>query len=205
MDDTAACYGMGCGVLCGVSIVRLTNGLNLGKIHTMTRILVATDGSASSMDAVRHCIGLVSNGLRATVVLGHVQEEASFLELATQNPDAIAQAAMGAGKSLMAPAVIELQAMGIPFEQEVALGDPAAAVVDMAERLQCDFIVIGARGMGALQRAFMGSVSQSVLHHSRMPVTVVRAQVDAAMDVLGETGAQLMSDGVTPLSIKASL
>lgn len=171
----------------------------------MTKILVAVDGSSSSMDAVRHCIGLVSNGLRAKVVLGQVQEEASFLELATRDADAIAQAAMDAGKTLMAPAVVELQAAGVPFEQEVALGEPGTALVDMAERLQCDFIVVGARGMGALRRAFMGSVSQSVLNHSPLPVVVVKPQINPAMDVLGEQGAQVMSDGVTPLGVKVGL
>lgn len=171
----------------------------------MTRILVAVDGSPSALEAVRHAVGLVSGGLRATVVLAQVQEEASFLELATQDADTIAKAAMGAGMHLMAPAVVELQAAGVPFEREVALGEPGTVLVDMAERLQCDFIVVGARGMGALRRAFMGSVSQSLLNHSRLPVTVVREREEAAMEVLGEEGAQLMADGVTPLSVKAAL
>lgn len=171
----------------------------------MTRILVAVDGSPSSLEAVRHAVGLVRSGLRATVVLAQVQEEASFLELATQDSDRIAKAALGAGMHLMAPAVVELQAAGVPFEREVALGEPGTTLVDMAERLQCDCIVVGARGMGALRRAFIGSVSQSVLNHSRVPVIVVREREDAAMEVLGEEGAQVMADGLTPLSTKASL
>ena len=171
----------------------------------MTRILVAVDGSPVAQEAVRHAAALVLNGLRATVVLAQVQQEASFLELATQDGDAIANAALEAGAHLMASAVIELQAAGVPFEKEVALGEPAATLVDMAERLQCDQIIIGARGMGALRRALMGSVSQAVLQHSSLPVTVVKPHVDEARDVLGEEGAQLMADGVTPLSVQAAL
>ena len=171
----------------------------------MTRILVAVDGSPYALEAVRHTVALARSGLRATVVLALVQEEASFLELATQDGDAIANAAMEAGAHLAAPAVVELQLADVPHEVEVALGEPAPTLVDMAERLQCDQIVIGARGMGALRGALMGSVSQYVLKHSPMPVTVVKPRVDEARDVLGEEGAQVMADGVTPLSIQAGL
>ena len=171
----------------------------------MTRILVAVDGSSYALEAARHAVALVRSGLRATVVLAQVQEEASFLELATQDADAIAQAALEAGSHLAAPAVLELQLSAVPYETEVALGEPAATLIDMAERLQCDQIVIGARGMGALRGALMGSVSQYVLKHSPMPVTIVKQRVNEAQDVLGEEGAQVMADGVTPLSIQAGL
>lgn len=155
----------------------------------MTRILVAVDGSDFALEAVRHTVALARSGLRATVVLAQVQEEATFLELATQDADAIANAAMEAGSHLLASAVLELQLAGVPHEIEVALGEPGATLVDMAERLRCDHIVLGARGMGVLRGALMGSVSQSVLKHSHLPVTVVKQPVNEAMDVLGEEGA----------------
>ena len=51
----------------------------------MYRIMIAVDGSDLALDAVRHGIALVRRGgLQATLVLGHVQEEASFMELATR-------------------------------------------------------------------------------------------------------------------------
>ena len=74
------------------------------KGNDMVRILVAVDGSELALDAVRHALTLVGEGLKAVLVLGHVQEEASFLELATQGADAIAEAAVEAGKHLTRPA-----------------------------------------------------------------------------------------------------
>ena len=57
----------------------------------MLRIMIAVDGSPLALDAVHHALDLVSRGgLRATLVLGHVQEEATLLELATQGADAVA-------------------------------------------------------------------------------------------------------------------
>lgn len=165
----------------------------------MTRMLVAVDGSPSSLEAVRHSIGLARHGLDLTVVLAQVQEEATFLELALQDADAIANAALEAGEHLMAPAVAELKAAGVPFETEVALGEAGTTLADMAERLQCDAIVVGARGMGALRQAWLGSVSQAVLHHSRLPVTVVKQPVDDVMDVLGAEDAESETDSSTPV------
>jgi protein-serine/threonine kinase len=51
--------------------------------------------------------------------------------------------------------------------------DPAAAIIDFAERGEAEHIVMGARGNSALRR-YLGSVSSQVVAQSRCTVTVVR-------------------------------
>ncbi len=140
----------------------------------MVRILVAVDGSDLALDAVRHALMLIDEGLKASLVLGHVQEEASFLELATQGADAIAEAAVEAGKHLTRPAEKLVREANVMFETEIVLGSPAAALCDLAEAQGCDFIVMGARGLGAMRAAVIGSVSQAVVHQSNLPVLIVK-------------------------------
>lgn len=53
-------------------------------------------------------------------------------------------------------------------------GDPAASIIDVADRENCDMIVICTHGMGAMKRFFLGSVTNKVVHHARIPVLVVR-------------------------------
>ena len=159
----------------------------------MVRILVAVDGSELALDAVRHALMLIREGLKAAIVLGHVQEEASFLQLATQSADAIAEAAVEAGKHLTRPAEKLVRDAGVPFETEIVLGSPAAALCDLAESQGCDFIVMGARGVGAMRAAVIGSVSQAVVHQCNLPVMVVK-HIDALEDE-NDTGGESDSDG----------
>ena len=77
------------------------------------------------------------------------------------------------------PAQALLQAAGIDFEREIASGDPAHTLVEIIERYGCDAVIMGARGMGALRRAMLGSVSHEVLHDSPVPVTIVRQRHSA--------------------------
>ncbi|TPX65124.1 hypothetical protein SpCBS45565_g05401 [Spizellomyces sp. 'palustris'] len=55
-------------------------------------------------------------------------------------------------------------------------GDPRDELVYKTKELHADLFVIGSRGMGAIKRAFLGSVSDYCVHHCACPVLVVRAQ-----------------------------
>ena len=57
----------------------------------------------------------------------------------------------------------------------MATGDPAHTLVDIVECYQCDLVVMGASGMSALRSAFLGSVSNEVLHAAGVPVMIVKA------------------------------
>jgi nucleotide-binding universal stress UspA family protein len=56
------------------------------------------------------------------------------------------------------------------------VGEVAEEVVDLAEELEVDLIVVGTRGRSVIRRALMGSVSDSVLRQARCPVVVARSQ-----------------------------
>jgi len=144
----------------------------------MIRILLPIDGSPAAIDAVRHALSLVAAGLHANFVLINVQEPASLYELMTA-PDAptLERVAEGAGRHALEPAEALIKVTGTPYVSEVVTGDPAQALVEAAERHHCEAVVMGARGVGALRSAVMGSVSQSLLHRLSLPVTIVRHTV----------------------------
>lgn len=149
-----------------------------------TNIMIAVDGSVESLQAVRQALALIERGLRAEVALVNVQEAATLLELATQDSDAIAAAAVEAGEHLMAEGAALLDAAGVGYSMEVVLGEPSTALVDLAEQINADLVMLGARGMGAVESAVVGSVSKAVISRCSQPVLIVRVpEVLEDMDV----------------------
>ena len=59
-------------------------------------------------------------------------------------------------------------------ETHLRSGDPDKEILRTAEALGVGLIVVGSRGLGAVSRALMGSVSDSVVKHAHCPVFVVR-------------------------------
>jgi len=139
------------------------------------KILLPVDGSELSLDAVRFAIRMVLAGLRADAVLANVQEPANLYELlVAHDPQIINRVSAEAGLHTLQSAQALLDAAGVEYECEVAQGDPAHTIIDIAERFACDLIVMGARGNSALRSAMLGSVSNEVLHASAVPVVIVK-------------------------------
>jgi len=139
------------------------------------KILLPVDGSEESLDAVRHALALIREGLRASVVLANVQEPASLYELLrAHDADVIEGISRGAGQHSLEAAAGLCAAAGVEAEQEIATGEPAHTLHDIAERMGCDVIVMGARGKGGTRGTRLGSVAHAMLHDAALPVTIVR-------------------------------
>jgi nucleotide-binding universal stress UspA family protein len=122
------------------------------------------DGSDTSLHAVRHALALVKQGLRASFVLANVQVPPNLYEVVTaHDPEVIRELRGAAGADMLAPAEALLDAAGVDFESEVAGGDPAHLLVELAENYGCDAIVLGAGDHVAL----------AVVAASPVPVFVV--------------------------------
>jgi nucleotide-binding universal stress UspA family protein len=138
------------------------------------KILLPVDGSENALEAVRHALRLVDDGLRASFVLANVQEPASLNEVVVaHNAEVIEKVSEAAAEHSLASAQELLRVAGLEFETEIGHGDPGHQIVDIAERCGCELIILGARGMEPLEGA-LGSAADSVLRHASMPVMIVR-------------------------------
>lgn len=148
------------------------------------KILLPFDGSAAALDAVRFAIRMAGEGLNTSVVLANVQEPASLYELmVAHDPEVIKQVSAAAGAHILQTAQALLDAAGLPYESEVASGDPAHTLVDLLENYGCDLVVMGASGTSTLRSAFLGSVSNEVLHAAGVPVMIVKGGAQDNADV----------------------
>lgn len=57
---------------------------------------------------------------------------------------------------------------------QIGFGDPGEQICAFAAKTHAAIIIMGTRGLGAIRRTIMGSVSDYVLHHSHVPVLICR-------------------------------
>ena len=142
------------------------------------KILLAVDGSEGSLAAVRHALQLTADGLRSNFVLVNVQEPASLYEVVVaHDAQVIENIRDAAGEHALVDAQGLLSAAGLAFDSEIVSGDPGHLIVDVAQRVGADLVMMGARGSGDT-RAALGSAATAVLHAALdtapLPVTIVR-------------------------------
>lgn len=155
------------------------------------KLLVAIDGSAGALAALRFAMNLAAAGLPCSFVLVNVQEPASLYEVMTaHDAERIDAVRSAAGADLLRPAEALLDAAGHGFESEVAGGVPENLIAELAENYGCELILLGARGAGHPEAGGLGKVALAVLATATMPVTVVRR--DEGDEARSEDGA---SDG----------
>jgi nucleotide-binding universal stress UspA family protein len=143
------------------------------------KLLLAVDGSAHALAAVRHALRLARTGAAGGFVLVNVQEPASLYEVVTaHDAQVIAQVRGAAGADLLRAAEALFDEAGLDYESEVAGGTPEHLIVELAENYRCDAVLMGARGLGNPQGLGLGSVAQAVAGSAPMPVTVVRAAAE---------------------------
>jgi len=141
----------------------------------MKRILIATDGSPSAIEAVELGLELASeNDARVHVV--HVVPSAdvapwSAFGMSAGAPHVETPVDRAPGDDAGARA----EERGIPRTGELLTGVAVDEIVAYADSHDVDLIVMGSRGHGAVARALLGSVSLGVLRETRRPVLIVRA------------------------------
>ena len=141
-------------------------------------IVVGTDGSDTATQAVRQAIELArSLGARIDLVSAyepvsdarlreeslHVPEDLQWMINPREDVQATLEAASG-----------EIRAAGVEVEVFALQGDPADAILDVAEERGSDLIVVGNKGMTGAKRFLLGSVPNKVSHHAPCSVLIIR-------------------------------
>ena len=137
-------------------------------------ILVATDGSHSSVEAVDFAVELAAEH-HAEVIFVHV---VPTLDLVNDGYDdasfALPHEPTERDRSLLENAAAVAAAHEVAATTALLGGPTADEVVTYAEERNVDLIVVGSRGHGAVAGALLGSVSLGIMRKSTRPVVIVR-------------------------------
>ena len=142
------------------------------------RIVVGTDGSNTASEAVRQAIE-VAKPLGATLQIVSAYEPVPGDRLREEASEIPGDIAYAVGPREDVNQVLE-GAAGAAREQGVEVtthareGDPADAILDVAEETQADLVIVGNKGMTGARRFLLGSVPNKISHHAPCSVLIVR-------------------------------
>jgi nucleotide-binding universal stress UspA family protein len=141
-------------------------------------IVVGTDGSDTAGEAVRQAtelakaVGAKIHLVSAFEPVGNqrlreekqqVPEDMSWMVNQREDVDAT-----------LRDAADQIKEAGVEVETYARQGDPADAILDVAEENNADLIVVGNKGMSGAKRFLLGSVPNKVSHHAPSSVMIIR-------------------------------
>jgi nucleotide-binding universal stress UspA family protein len=143
------------------------------------RIVVGTDGSDTAAEAVRQAAELAKlSGARLDVVSAFEPIPQSRIRSESGNAPGDVQYEIGPREDVnlvIDNASAEAKKGGVEEVQGHSReGDPADAILDVAEEVNADLIVVGNKGMTGARRFLLGSVPNKVSHHAPCSVIIVR-------------------------------
>lgn len=143
-----------------------------------TRIVVGTDGSETAGEAVRQAVDLAKlAGAQLSIVSAYEPVSKRRVEEEKEGAPSDVQYEIGPREDVnlvLDSAAAAARKEGLEVQTHPVEGDPAEAILDVAEETKADLIVVGNKGMTGARRFLLGSVPNNVSHHAPCSVIIVR-------------------------------
>ena len=159
-------------------LVSTESAVFLESVHMFRHILLPTDGSERSLQAIENGIKLAGEigaritGYHATQDFAAIAHRAEMLEVTREHY--AAQARLRTTRALD-EVRHRAKLAGVECHVESSANEhPYRGIIDAAERNGCDLILMASHGRKGIQGLLLGSETQKVLTHSKIPVLVYR-------------------------------
>jgi nucleotide-binding universal stress UspA family protein len=142
------------------------------------KILLAIDGSEEAALAAQAATELskeTGSEAHVTYVLPAPEELVGHHWYSAEVRESVLEQAQSEAQQFLEGRAEELRAEGAKIvDTHLRTGEPDKEIIRLSEEIGATMIVMGSRGLGAVRRALMGSVSDSVVRHAHCPVIVMR-------------------------------
>lgn len=140
------------------------------------KVLVPLDGSIQSWNALEHAFEEFDDaGIAVLNVVDPIEAGYSSEATAVGYAEEWFEQAKADAEDLFGEAQTKADEHGIDLETAIEVGRPARTIVDFVDdSADIDHIVIGSHGRSGVSRILLGSVAESVVRRSSVPVTIVR-------------------------------
>lgn len=145
----------------------------------ISSVIVGTDGSDTADQAVQAAAKLAAAaGARLAIVSAYAPVSASRLRAEKKQAPSDVEWAVNEREdvdTMLQEAKRTAEGLGAERVRTAAReGDPADVIIDVAEELNCDLVVVGNQGMTGNRRFLLGAVPDKLSHHAKCSVLIVR-------------------------------
>jgi nucleotide-binding universal stress UspA family protein len=137
-----------------------------------TKILFPTDGSEHSQKTIEY-VKKMAIGYNATVVVFYSYEPPEMNDMPLFYPDEAEAEFKRDIFEMINHSVEELLTEGINVKSRFMEGKPGQLIIETADEESCDLIIMGKRGSSEFKSLLIGSVSNFVLHNTKVPVLLI--------------------------------
>jgi nucleotide-binding universal stress UspA family protein len=143
-----------------------------------SKIVVGTDGSETASEAVSQAAELAKIS-KSELNIVSAYEPISQAQLREESRDVPGDVANAVNPREVVNVTLD-KASAIAKKAKVSVqthpreGDPADAILDVAEEIKADLIIVGNKGMTGAKRFLLGSVPNKVSHHSPCSVMIIQ-------------------------------
>ncbi len=151
------------------------------------RVLLAVDGSEHShqaAEAVRKLSSVRSLTVLHVIDLPRLSYPMLGPAVAKDFAMTVEQAIREEGEHVLKRTMSHLSYHAAPVNKRLEEGTPAELILSVAQEEQTDLIIVGARGVGAVQELVLGSVSHRVLTHAPCPVLIINSPLQEVRNIL---------------------
>jgi nucleotide-binding universal stress UspA family protein len=142
------------------------------------KVLLAIDGSEEAGLAAQAATELskeTGSEVHMTFVLPRPEALIGHHTYSAEVRESVLEQARSEARTFLDGRAEQLRAEGAKVAQaHLRVGEPDKEIIRLSEEIGATMIVMGSRGLGAVSRALMGSVSDSVVKHAHCPVLVMR-------------------------------
>jgi len=140
------------------------------------KILIATDGSEYTKNAVDYGIDLAKN-TGAKLLTIFVIDTAAFASIPMDAAwESMYELLKQEGDAAIKYVTDKAKAEGLEVEGNLIEGHPADEIIKYSEKNSVSLIIMGTLGKSGLDRFLLGSVAEKVVRNSKIPVLVVHAK-----------------------------
>jgi len=145
----------------------------------ISKILVPLDGSEYADKALDYAIDLAKK-FSSEIILVHVVPTTAAV---ITGPEVLGPSLLldlrkrleESGHNILASGEAKTKEAGVKVTTKLDYGSPADKIINMVKEGDISLIIMADRGLGAVARFFLGSVTDKVSHHATCPVLIIKS------------------------------